>query len=110
LSFSFALSLAAERSQRQPRRQIPQADDSSRGLGSRRRDAVTCLPRRPLKKSWPWKGDGNIRLWSLAEGKVTGAIDMKKNSYIGAIAFSPDGKQLAFHEDDEPIRLGIWNG
>ena len=49
--------------------------------------------------------DGYIRLWSLAESRVIRSLDVSKNSYIGSIAFSPDGKRLAFHADDQPVRL-----
>jgi len=49
--------------------------------------------------------DGNIYLWSLADNKVIRTLDAAKNGYIGAIAFSPNGKWLAFHADNDPIRL-----
>lgn len=52
--------------------------------------------------------DGNLRLWSLAAGKVVRslAVTMPK-VFIGAVAFSPDGKQLVLHADDE--RIGLWD-
>ena len=43
--------------------------------------------------------------WSLAESKVIRTLAATKNGYIGSIAFSPDGKRLAFHADDQSIRL-----
>jgi WD40 repeat protein len=49
--------------------------------------------------------DGNIRLWSLAESKVLRSLAATNNGYIGSIAFSPDGKWLAYHADDHPVRL-----
>jgi len=51
--------------------------------------------------------DGKIRLWSLAESRVVRSLNATKGGYIGSIAFSPDGKWLAFHADDQPVR--IWD-
>jgi WD40 repeat protein len=45
--------------------------------------------------------DGNIRLWSLSANKVVRTIAVTKKEFIGSVAFSPDGKRMAFHADDE---------
>ena len=49
--------------------------------------------------------DGNIRLWSLSSVKVVRTLAVTKKNFIGAIAFSPDGKQIVFHADDELVRV-----
>src|SRR5947209_18770037 len=49
--------------------------------------------------------DGIVRLWSLANNALVRTLDTDENAYIGSIAWSPDGKTLAFHADDRPLRL-----
>jgi len=49
--------------------------------------------------------DGNIRLWSLSANKVVRTIAATKKNFIGGVAFSPDGKKIVFHADNELVCL-----
>ena len=48
--------------------------------------------------------DETIKLWSVPEGKLLGAIEGKSDEII-SFAFSPDGKVLASGSDDTTIRF-----
>jgi RNA polymerase sigma factor (sigma-70 family) len=55
-----------------------------------------------------WFGEPEVQLWEIATGKKAGTIVLPpKFQALGALAFAPDGKQLALAHINGPV--GLWD-
>ncbi|MFN7097290.1 MAG: pentapeptide repeat-containing protein, partial [Gammaproteobacteria bacterium] len=92
-------------------------NDESLKLGN----AVTCLAidgalAQQRQAMWPSKyiasgnADGNIYLWKLTNNLYKGKFEYKERlGKITALAFHPNGKQLASAREDDTYTIYIWD-